>query len=288
MNIKLINKKDVKELEVSENTKIEEILKQEDIPIETVVVKLNGQTVTEDEVVSDNDEVEVINITFVVAKSDGLVYIYLNGILSGANSLPSGASASFTVNSPFTFVSDYCDIDLYRLRVYQTKLSMPDVIHNYLSDLHSIALYDQNQLTDAMRPTQLSYQMLLDYNRNNPTNVSMPYATWEITSTGRNEKLPYFKGDKCKVNVKFVNTPLDAALDQGLIDEWFYYTHSPSFEAVGVEINVQGTSSQGYPRRNYKTKYKSATPSEDAPNNKWIYTKGSLAGELLTDNSSKT
>ena len=228
-------------------------------------------------------EDEVINITFVVSHTDKLVYIYLNGILSGANSLPTGSSAPFTINSPFEFVSSYCDIDLYRLRVFQSGLTMPEVIHNYLSDLHSIALYDQNQLTEAIRPTQLSYQMLVDYNANNPDNLTMPYATWKIVTTGRQEKLPYYKGDKCVVNVKFVNPCLDAALEKGLIDEWFYYTHSPSFEAVGVEIDVQGTSSQGYPRRNYKTKYKSATPSEEKPNNKWAYTKGSLAGQLLTD-----
>ena len=125
--------------------------------------------------------------------------------------------------------------------------------------------------------------MLLNYNANNPTKVSMPYAVWKITNSGRQEKLPFFKGDSCTANVKFVNAPLDAALDQGLIDEWYYYTHSPSFEAVGVGIDVQGTSSQGYPRRNYKTKYKSAVPSEKKPNNKWVFTKGSLAGQLLTD-----
>lgn len=64
MNIKLINKKDVKDIEVNENTKIEDILKQEEIPIETVVVKLNNQTVTEDEIVKDGDEVEVIKVIY--------------------------------------------------------------------------------------------------------------------------------------------------------------------------------------------------------------------------------
>ncbi|MGN1321500.1 MAG: MoaD/ThiS family protein [Methanosphaera sp.] len=64
MSIKLINKSNVKEIEISENTKIEDILKQEEIPIETVVVKLNGDTVTEDEVVKDNDELEIIKVIY--------------------------------------------------------------------------------------------------------------------------------------------------------------------------------------------------------------------------------
>ena len=219
-------------------------------------------------------EDEVINITFVVSKTDGLVYIYLNGILSGANSLPVGASAAFTVNNNFNFNSDYCDIDLYRIRVFQTGLSMPDVIHNYLSDLHSIALYDQNQLTDAQRPTQLSYELLTNYNKNNKDAPTMPYAVWKVTSVA-DEKLPYFKGNSKKVDVSFVNPPLDRALETGEIDEWFYYTHCPSFTATGVDIDVQGTSSQGYPRRNYKTKFKKAKT--------WIFTKGSLAGQSVAE-----
>ena len=64
MNIKLINKKDVKEIEIEENTTVEDILKQEDIPIETVVVKVNNETVTEDEILKDKDEVEVIKVIY--------------------------------------------------------------------------------------------------------------------------------------------------------------------------------------------------------------------------------
>lgn len=64
MSIKLINKENVKEIEFKENTTIEDLLKQEEIPIETVVIKQNGETVTEDEVISDNDEIEVIKVIY--------------------------------------------------------------------------------------------------------------------------------------------------------------------------------------------------------------------------------
>lgn len=216
-------------------------------------------------------EDEVINITFVVSKSNSLIYIYLNGILSGVQPLPDSTTGSITIESPFVFNSDYCDVDLYRFRIYQTGLTMPEVIHNYLSDIHSTVLYDQNQLTDALTPYELSYQMLKDYNRDHPEAPSMPYATWKIVSpTGREEKLPYYKGDACKVDIEFVDAPLDRALDAGDITAWYYYTHSPSFAATSVDIDVQGTSSQGYPRRNYKTKYKKAKT--------WTFTYGPLAG----------
>ena len=64
MQIKLVNKKDVKQLEVDENTQVKDVLKSEEIPIETVVVKVHGQTVTEDEVLSDNDEMEIIKVIY--------------------------------------------------------------------------------------------------------------------------------------------------------------------------------------------------------------------------------
>ena len=64
MTIKLINKDKVKEIEYTENTKIEDILKKENIPTETVVIKQNGVTVTEDEDINDNDEIEIIKVIY--------------------------------------------------------------------------------------------------------------------------------------------------------------------------------------------------------------------------------
>ena len=64
MKFTLINKNDVKEVECDDNLKVEDILKLEDIAGETVVVKVNGDTVTEDEVVCDGDELEVIKVIY--------------------------------------------------------------------------------------------------------------------------------------------------------------------------------------------------------------------------------
>lgn len=64
MSITFINKKDIKEIEYEENLKVEDILKNENIAIETVVVKLNDETVTEDEIVHDNDKIEVIKVIY--------------------------------------------------------------------------------------------------------------------------------------------------------------------------------------------------------------------------------
>lgn len=64
MSIKLINKENVKEIEFEGNKTIEDLLKEEEIPIETVVIKQNGETVTEDEIIKDNDEIEVIKVIY--------------------------------------------------------------------------------------------------------------------------------------------------------------------------------------------------------------------------------
>lgn len=64
MIIEVKNKKDIKTIEVEENTTVEDVLKQEEIPIETVVVKVNDQTVTEDEILHDNDTLNIIKVIY--------------------------------------------------------------------------------------------------------------------------------------------------------------------------------------------------------------------------------
>ena len=196
--------------------------------------------------------------------------------------MPTGAGSSFSINSAFAFNSDYCDFDLYRFRVFEVGLTMPQVIHNYLADMHSIRLYDQNQITDPLDPTALSYNLLVQYNETHPEDLTMPYATWKIVD-GDNEMLPFKKGNKRAAEIEFVNPTANRELQRWLDEEvdaqnkrlgytpFYYYTHSPSFFTTKADIDVQGTSSQKYPRRNYKTKLKNKKTPEI-----WVYTFGPL------------
>lgn len=260
-------------------------------------------------------EDDIINLTITAGYQD-LLSIYLNGILSGAVSI---GENGFTPNTTkFEINSKYCDVDIYKLRVYENNgkpLTMPQVIHNYLSDEHNLTLYDQNQLTKDEDPTALSYKKIIAYNNDrlaelneeilqghslteyNYNVLTMPYATIEIidnntsmkdpTKTQRrtdDDRLPYVKGGKRYCEINFVNPVGDALLEAGKITEEQYYSHAPSYRVVGCEIDVQGTSSQGYPRRNFKTKMKSATGGTDAEKKAhedwgWFYTKGSKAGK---------
>lgn len=261
-------------------------------------------------------ENDIINLSITVGFKN-LLCIYLNGILAGAVNLRDKDGFSFNTNK-FEINSKYCDIDIYKLRVYEANgipLTMPQVIHNYISDEHNLNLYDQNQLTKNEDANALSYQKILSYNATQLKNLNeratqgqnlteedyniltMPYATIEIIDNDTSfkdptksphriddDRLPYIKGGKRYCEINFVNPVADALLEAGKITEEQYYSHSPSYRVVGAEIDVQGTSSQGYPRRNFKTKMKSATGGKDAEkiahsNWGWFYTKGSKAGK---------
>ena len=217
-------------------------------------------------------EGEIINIAFTIDKPNETLSIYLNGILSGAVNL-SGIGTIVMENIPFLINSQFCDFDLYKFRIYNIALTMPEVIHNYLADIKNIALYDENQLTDVNDATKLSYTRLVQYNADHPDNLTMPYVLIDSSGTPADDELPHFKGGSKKVRIEFTNPTADKLLADGLISEYDYYTHCPSFTADDVDIDVQGTSSQKYPRRNFKTKFKKAK--------NWNYTQGSLAGEAV-------
>lgn len=259
-------------------------------------------------------EDDIINLTITAGYHD-LLCIYLNGILSGAVNI---GNNGFTPNTTkFEINSKYCDIDIYKLRVYEATgkpLTMPEVIHNYISDEHDLTLYDQNQLTKDDDATALSYKKILAYNEEKISGLreqvlqgrnlneeaynvlTMPYATIEIIDNATSfkdpkktqrrtddDRLPYVKGGSRYCEINFVNPVADALLEAGKITEEQYYSHAPSYRVIGAEIDVQGTSSQGYPRRNFKTKMKSASNGKDAEKIVhddwgWFYTKGSKAG----------
>jgi hypothetical protein len=67
----------------------------------------------------------MINISFVYQHSLKQLYIYINGCISGVikSSIEDGKTFNIT-NSDFVFNSKYCDIDLYKLRVYSTDLNV--------------------------------------------------------------------------------------------------------------------------------------------------------------------
>lgn len=173
-------------------------------------------------------EDEHVRISFVVDKKaeNRLINVYIDGILSGTVQYPD--SDDFQQGEPvgLTIGSNDCTVDLYNIRVYSNNLTRYQILDNWIAD------------------TQNGYDMVQRYNHNNiyddygqivisklPANL--PYLVLECAS------LPQYKGDKKTCSGYYVD-PVNP---------------EKSFHFEGATIDVQGTSSQYYARKNYKIKF---------------------------------
>ena len=152
-----------------------------------------------------------------------MMSVYLNGVLSGIEQYPENDNLQQAVPVNITIGSPYCSVDLYSIRSYDIALTQEEVRDNYIADITNVseksALYSDNDIYDDFG--SLSFSALKD---------KIPVLV--ITGT-----LPTYKGDKRKVTVTYTD-PLNPSLD---------------FED-GATIDVQGTSSQYYNRKNWKIK----------------------------------
>ena len=116
-------------------------------------------------------------------------------------------------------------------------------------------IYNQNTFSATDNTVKLND--LISYNADNPGNATIPYMIFKTVAS--DDILPYNNANEdVTCSIEFVNPALDYALNKGEIDEAYYKKHAPSFSADNITINVQGTSSQKYPRKNFKGKFKNA------------------------------
>jgi len=174
-------------------------------------------------------EDEHVRISFVCDKrsQDRLLFIYINGICSGVIQYPDDDDFAQTNPVNITVGSNDCTIDLYNIRVYDNNLTKEQVLNNWIADTQVGSLmldrYTHNNVYDAYGNIVIS-----------KLPSDLPYLIIEC------DELPQYKGDKKTCNINFVH-PLYP---------------SRNFTATKVQIDVQGTSSQYYERKNYKTKHK--------------------------------
>lgn len=172
-----------------------------------------------------------VRVCFVVENRNlnRLVYIYINGVMCGVSQYPTNDDFSQASPVGLTIGAESCGIDLYRIRIYEKGLTRSEQLDNFIYD----------------RPTLVQRENA--YHRNDVLNDSEELVVTKLPATLpymiiECAELPQYKGDKKSgVKVTYVN-PADP---------------SKSFTATGVEMDVQGTSSSGYPVKNYKEKYKS-------------------------------
>ena len=210
---------------------------------------------TNDNVAAQYIENELINVSIVLNTNNKQMLIYLNGILSGMAGYTDGASPAIPSGiSAIKVNSEYADIDLYSVRMYNRALNSIEVAQNYIASKKDLELYRQNQL-GAINDT-VRYEDLVKYNEENPENCTIPYIVFKTKSNP--DVLPFNKNnDDVMVDILFKNVAADFKLANSAksasdIEE--YLKHAPSFEAKDVRFNVQGTSSQKYPRKNFKGK----------------------------------
>ncbi len=173
-------------------------------------------------------EDEHVRIAFVCEKrtEHRMLLIYINGIVSGAVQYP--ADDDFSQQTPvnISIGSNDCTIDIYNIRIYDNDLTRFQVVNNWIADTQDGGLmlnrYVRNNVFDeygniviSNLPSELPYMI-----------ISCP-------------ELPQSKGDKKTCSGSFVN-PMSP---------------SKSFTFEDCQIDVQGTSSQYYPRKNYKMKF---------------------------------
>lgn len=174
-------------------------------------------------------EDEHVRISFVVEKrsANRLIYIYINGIASRVIQYP--ADDDFSQQTPvgITIGSNDCTINLYCIRVYDNDLTRYQMLDNWIADKQDIDdlldSYARNHIFNAygdivieQLPEGLAYMVL------------------------QAPELPAYKGDKKTISGYYVDPAKSAR----------------SFTFEGAEANVQGTSSAGYERKNYKIKFK--------------------------------
>lgn len=170
-------------------------------------------------------EEKKLRVSFVAeAKSEyRLMQIYLNGVLSGATQY--AASDIFQQDNPMTIKlgSEYCGIDVYNIRSYTNALTFNEAKDNYIADIADIGektrLYEANDIYNEYG--------LIQY-------AKMKEKIPVMTIIG---SLPQSKGDKKDVTILFEHNE-DSSL---------------CYEDTAT-IDVQGTSSQWYIRKNYKGK----------------------------------
>ena len=174
-------------------------------------------------------EDEHIRVTFVAEKKseNRLLLCYINGIMSGAVQYPEDDDFSQANPVGITIGSNFCTTDLYNIRVYDNSLTRFQVLDNWIADTQNpedrLARFLRNSIFDA-------------YGRIVVSQLPRDLCYLVLQSTA----LPQFKGDKKKCSGYFVD----------LVNP------DRSFSFKDAEIDVQGTSSQYYYRKNYKIKFK--------------------------------
>lgn len=178
----------------------------------------------------EGDRVRV-GLVFQTTASGRGMFLYLNGKQTGyftyddAHSFQQPAPVGITIDSAL------CDVDIYRVMVYNSALSKTQMVNNYIVGLDSVA-----RMVEVYNRNDIFYNNLISYTKAQ-AHVPVMIFTGEGIEDYMNVPVAN-KSMKINVAVEYI----DAAAPE------------KSFTATGVQVKFQGTSSMAYPVRNFKIK----------------------------------
>lgn len=173
-------------------------------------------------------EEEHVRVAFVVQKrtAQRLIYCYINGIASGVTQYPANDNFQQVTPQNITIGSSNATIDVYGIRIYDNDLTTKQIEDNWIADTQDgelmLSRFGRNNVRNENDEIQL-----------NKLPMDLPYMIIVCP------ELPQYKGNKKTCSGVYVNN-----LDQ-----------TKSFTFENCQIDVQGTSSQYYARKNYKMKF---------------------------------
>jgi hypothetical protein len=181
-------------------------------------------------------EDEHVRVSFVVQKrnENRLILIYINGIMSGCTQYPSNDDFSQQTPVNIAIGDDGITVDVYCIRIYDNDLTRYQILDNWIADTHSPEL-----MLDRYRHNYV-YNEYGDIVIERLPN-DLPYMVIEAA------ELPQYKGDKKTVSGYYVD-PVHT---------------NKSFTFTGCQMNVQGTSSAPYYRKNWDLQFKSGFEMSD-------------------------
>ena len=201
-------------------------------------------------------EDEHVRVSFVIdeKRGDRIIGCYINGIMSGAIQYP--ASNNFAQTNPQNIIigCDDATVDIYNIRFFNRSLTRNEVVTNWIADTfdgytrkfryeHN-DIFDNGFITPETLPPDLPYMIISPIDG---------VSTFE-------EGMPKKKGDEKQIH-----------------GEYYDLQHPEYGFEFNSLIDVQGSSSQFYPRKNYEIKLKKATTpyvkyfEKDAPESKPKY-----------------
>lgn len=175
---------------------------------------------------------ENVRIGFVINRSEGttnrrLSFIYTNGIVSRAEQWAATDNYNSSKEIVFT-ATDEAEISLKSIRVYDTALSSDNMLNNFILYRDTISemieVYDRNDVYEEGTTTFSPDKMR---NRLPVMIVTGDITTLENTSD---------KDEQIVVDIEYYNTQ----------------DPSKSFTMKNAAMRPQGTSSMGYPKKNFR------------------------------------